>query len=519
LEVESIMSQTNPQPRLSVAIVVRNGEPQIEKTLESIKSIADEIVVLDTGSVDRTLEIVQNYQVQLFQTSWLDDFAAARNECLSRVCGDWVLWLDAGEYLEPEDGRQLREFLTQQADTANAYMMIVKTPANGQEVSGEQVARVRLVPNHPAVQFEGRVRESLAPSLAATGISVEGLPFRIQRGEYDVLPKTKAEKAKRNIRIADLEIKETGPSSRLLNCLGDSFQTLNDKVRGSQFFRHALEGSERGSVDMLEAYYGLLTTLDGQEDAVETQLAICLEALEIFPLDSQLLCAMGGYLQMQGRLDLAARSYETAYKHGQIDPQTWHLDQIQEIAAVCLSLALQLQKQEPQALEVLEEAVGYYPESVRLHRQLMEFYIKQCDRDKALAQMDRLPQDMPHREALRSVVRGACLANEKNWIAARSYLETGYQAGCRDQLCMRWLTVTLLSTGDLVKAEPILIEWAQLDPTNLEVQKYLEIVSQRNQQSEAPSTTTRTDTGTPGAPILDRPHTNIDIGQTETTDF
>ncbi|MFT5523349.1 MAG: tetratricopeptide (TPR) repeat protein [Pirellulaceae bacterium] len=514
------MSQTNPQPRLSVAILVRNAEAQIERTLESIKSIADEIVVLDTGSVDGTLEIVQKYDVQLFQTSWLDDFSAARNECLSRVCGDWVLWLDAGEYLEADNASQLREFLNQQADSGTAYMMIIKTPVNGQDVSGEQIARVRLAPTHPAVQFEGRVRESLGRSLAATGIDVQGLPFRIHRGEYDVLSETKAKKAKRNIRIADLEIKETGPSSRLLNCLGDAFQTLNDKMRGSQFYRHALESSERGSVDMLEAYYGLLTTLDGTEDAVETQLAISLEALEIFPLDSQLLCAMGGYLQMQGRLDLAARSYETAYKHGQIDPQTWHLDQIQEIAAVCLSLALQLQKQEPQALEILEEAVGYYPKSVRLHRQLMEYYIKQGDRDKALAQMDRMPQDVPHREALRSVIRGACLANAKNWIAARSYLETGFQAGCRDPLCLRWLTVTLLSTGDLAKAEPILAEWNRLDPTNVEVQKYLEIVSQRNQQAaNSAGSSSRTDTAVPAAPMFDRPHTNIDLGQTETTDY
>ena len=107
-------------------------------------------------------------------------------------------------------------------------------------------------------------------------------------------------------------------------------------------YRHALQHAQRGSTDMLEAYYGLLTTFEGDVAARPQQLAVCLEALDIYPFDAQLHCAMGSYLQAQGRVDLAARSYQMAVENGRIDLETWHLTGIAEVATVCWSLSLQL---------------------------------------------------------------------------------------------------------------------------------------------------------------------------------
>ena len=86
---------------------------------------------------------------------------------------------------------------------------------------------------------------------------------------------------------------------------------------------------------MLEAFYGLLSTLDQLPKAQEKQIAFCQQALEIFPFDAQLLCAMGSYLERQGRIDLACRSFEAAARFGQVDPQTTHLIEIADIATVC----------------------------------------------------------------------------------------------------------------------------------------------------------------------------------------
>ena len=70
-----------------------------------------------------------------------------------------------------------------------------------------------------------------------------------------------------------------------------------------------------------------------------------------------------------------------------------------------------------------------------------------------------LSSDTPHRDLLRGVIRGACLAAQKNWVAARPYLQTAYDTGCRDLLCLRWLGVTLFASNDFPAAEPVLRQW------------------------------------------------------------
>jgi glycosyltransferase involved in cell wall biosynthesis len=227
-------------PRLSVAMIVRNAADTLAETLESVRSIADEIVVADTGSNDETKQVARRYATTLLDVKWNDDFAAARNPCLSHVRGDWVLWLDAGERLPEETARQLRQFVEDEADPRKAYLLPVAVPASGTNIAGEQLGCVRLVPNYAGIQFAGRVRERLTTSLAEHGLEVEALPFRIERGEQQHDLKTKSQRARRNIKLADREIVERGPQPRLSNCLGEAFQSLGEDDLAAQHYRQAI---------------------------------------------------------------------------------------------------------------------------------------------------------------------------------------------------------------------------------------------------------------------------------------
>ena len=80
-----------PRTRLSVVTIVRDAEKALRETLESIRGIADEIVVCDTGSADDTVKVVASLATKVLQFEWDDDFAAARNACLEHVAGDWIL--------------------------------------------------------------------------------------------------------------------------------------------------------------------------------------------------------------------------------------------------------------------------------------------------------------------------------------------------------------------------------------------------------------------------------------------
>jgi tetratricopeptide (TPR) repeat protein len=460
-------------------MIVRDADDVIDATLQSVVSLADEIVVADTGSADGTRERLGRSPVRLLEIPWSDDFSAARNECARHAQGDWVLWLDAGESFTTDAARQLGEFVANRADPTRAYMLLVHIPHSPASIAGEQVAQVRLVPNHPAIKFRGRVRESLLPSVESVGLTVEGLPWRIGRPVQDHDPDRKRRKAQRNLRLADQQIAEEGPVARLLNCKADALQILDEATAAARYYSSAIQTAEPGTPELLEAYYGLLTALDGCDESREQQLTICLKALEAFPLDVQLLCAMGGYLQSQDRLDLAARAYQSAYRHGQIDPQVWHLDEIKEIAAVCYGLTLQRQNNDDMAQRALEEALRAYPQSERICRQLMELHIKHGRIDAALSLVEQLPDASAEHDSLRSAIRGACLANQNNWPAAKAYLQAAFRAGSRDPICLRWYIVTLLSVGDPSLAKNALEEWKKVDPASTKLQQYLNQATSR----------------------------------------
>ena len=492
------------KPRLSVAMIARDAESTIGASLQSVQSIADEIVVLDTGSTDGTIRVAEPLATRVIEQPWDNNFSVARNHCQSQTTGDWVFWLDAGETLTEQSAAALRQWIDSGADSSKAYMVLIQLPATVQGGGIEQVGRVRLIPRRDDLSWQGHVRESLDESLLAAGISVECVDFHIDRPVSDHNEQLKAKKAQRDVKLAEVEMKSSGGSPRLLNLIGESLGALGQYAEARPFFHTAIGQTEKGSTEMLEAYYGLLTTHDEDADR-ETQTAVCLEALEVFPFDAQLLCAMGSYVQQQDRFDLAAKAYQTAVEYGQVDPSTWHLRNVGEVAATCLGLTYQVLDNDTEAQEMLEQSLTRYPQSGRLRRQLLDLHIKHGRRKEALECVDILAADSPHLAGLRSAVRGACLASQQNWITALAYLKTAYATGCRDAICQRWLSVSLIGAGEFQEAQPVIEAWLQSDPHNVEARAYLEALAQNSAaastESPAPSERQiRVDDATPSNP-------------------
>lgn len=464
--------------RLSVAIVVKDAAEALAETLVSIRNIAGEIVVIDTGSSDETKEVARALGARLFERSWDDHFAAARNAALTHVRGTWVLWLDAGETLGKDEGRLLQEFVEQHADPATAYFLRVALPPVDDLSPSEQVERLRLHPRRPGIQFSGRVRESLDRSLFAFGIGTQSLPLVIERSRREFDPAIKASRAERNLVLADLQMAERGPSADMYNCLAEACHALARHDQAAHNYRQALALAEGGSAPQLEAYYGLLTCLetiaaplpdsDGQDPRRSAQLSLCVTALDAFPLDAQLLCALGGYLQSLGRSELAVKAYDVCYRHGQIEPRLWHLPNVREVAASCQAAILELTGRADEARDLLQDARQAYPDSQRIARQLLEHHVQLGRRDEALLVASQLPLEAPARESLRVAVVGACAAVKGNWIAARSYLESAIEGGCVERFAWRWFVTALLALKETSRAEEVLARWETLDPASPE---------------------------------------------------
>jgi tetratricopeptide (TPR) repeat protein len=450
-------------PRISVAIIVRNAAQALAATISSVRAIANEIVVLDTGSTDDTIVIALEAGAVVHRRVWSDDFAAVRNACLEKLRGDWVLWLDAGETISADAGATIRELLGSTHASARAFTLNVTVPAGQGRIGHEQVARLRLHPRRPQLRFVGRVRESLWPSLATLGIQVDALPIAIARGPSEHDPAVRTSRAQRNIRLADLMLAEQGPSAQSHNVLGEAFQSLGDYVRAAHHYRRALDLAARGSADQLEAYYGLLTCLDSVATDRNDQLSLGMLGLESFPLDAQLLVALGGYLQALDQTPLAIRAFDLAFRHGETMVAVWHLPEIREIAACCAANAMRQTGDDDAAGTLLEAAVRTLPDSSRLALQLVNLHVDHRRRDEALAAASLL-SSAAERQRLSTAVRGACLAQQGNWAAAVDLLQAAMLDGCTARFCFRWLAAGWLELGRPRDAQAVLRAWESREP-------------------------------------------------------
>ncbi len=165
--------------RVSACLIVRNESAHLGACLTSIQSVVDEIIVVDTGSTDDTVAIAQSYGAQVHHFPWCDDFAAARNHSLQFATGDWLLIIDADEYLTLESQSRFPAFLKAIAQETRQVVFNFRVLA-----SGEQPILTRaFFRNHQGAQFVGRVHEWPAingkrlPGIACPGLALEHAPI------------------------------------------------------------------------------------------------------------------------------------------------------------------------------------------------------------------------------------------------------------------------------------------------------------------------------------------------------
>lgn len=149
---------------LSLCMIVRDEEEVLGRCLESVKDVADEIIITDTGSADRTKEIAARYTDRIYDFSWIGDFSAARNFAFSKGTKDYLMWLDADDVLPPDEGKRLIDFKkTLSADT-DVVMMPYAVCFDEVGRSTFTYYRERIVRNRAGYHFQGKVHEVIQPS-------------------------------------------------------------------------------------------------------------------------------------------------------------------------------------------------------------------------------------------------------------------------------------------------------------------------------------------------------------------
>lgn len=153
-----------PPAKLSVCLITKNEELHIERVLKSVKGVADELIVVDTGSTDRTVEMATALGARVEHFTWIDDFSAARNAALSYCTGDWIMWIDADDVLTPDSVKVINSL--KPTVLTHPELRTIFAPYHYEYHENGTVAvnlnRERIIKNGIGHQWVGKIHETLA---------------------------------------------------------------------------------------------------------------------------------------------------------------------------------------------------------------------------------------------------------------------------------------------------------------------------------------------------------------------
>lgn len=145
---------------ISLCMIVRNEEEVLERCLNSVKKLCDEIIIVDTGSSDKTIEIARKFTDKIYHFEWCEDFAKARNYAFSKATSDYVMWLDADDVVPKQSLKKLIELKSNMC--ADVYMLKYDIAfENGKPTFS--YFRERILKNCHLAKWEGCVHECITP--------------------------------------------------------------------------------------------------------------------------------------------------------------------------------------------------------------------------------------------------------------------------------------------------------------------------------------------------------------------
>ncbi len=306
LKIASLQAPVERAPqRLSLCMIMRDEEEHLARCLTSVQGVVDEIVIVDTGSVDRSVEIAESFGARVLHEEWRGDFAAPRNTSIDAATGDWILVLDADEELV--DGVRLRDLLHEEG--IEGYCLR-EVNFIGEERGIESVVNsaFRVFRNRPAYRYSGALHEQIMGTVDPEGGACTRF-VGIEIHHYGYLePTSRAkEKTDRNMAIVMEEVARKPTDSFTLFNAGVEFQRVGRFEEALDYFSASFT-----HLSSLKAYYSslLLRNIVASLNSLERwdeALDVLADALQAYPDFTDL-----HYLQ--GQIHSSRREYRAAVK-------------------------------------------------------------------------------------------------------------------------------------------------------------------------------------------------------------
>jgi len=246
---------------LSCCIITKNEAHRLPSLLESLSPVCEQIVVVDTGSEDDTVQVAKDMGAEVSFFEWNDSFSCARNKSLSEAHNPWILYVDADDLIPEDSLHSIAEL--KKTPPEKAFAFVVQSTQDG--VTGISSAQIRMFPNAPGLEFRYRVHEQIRPALMEKGIPIVFKDITITHTGYTD-QNAVAAKQKRNIRLLEKDLQDYPDDGFLHYLAGMAWLDLKQYARAKEAF---LKGWELSSTHPDKRHIALGAALELVELALK----------------------------------------------------------------------------------------------------------------------------------------------------------------------------------------------------------------------------------------------------------
>ncbi|GEM_PF-702291 len=287
IEIKKKLELESPEDaKISLCMIVKNEEENIERCLISVKGLVDEMIVLDTGSTDNTPDIAKRLGAKVFYSKWRDDFSLARNESISHARYPWIFWLDADDYIKEEDREDFLKFKKTLPKTKYmAFRMPTLSIRKGIFNKKDVNYLTRIFRNHPEIKFEGRIHEQVLFSIARLKGKVGTLDIPIYHTGYED-PGTLKKKRERNKKLLEKALEDDPKNPIFLTYLGRTymeewFDSKGDIEKAEKFLKKAISIFPSEEINYLSYAYLNLSLIYYHTKRFEDAIKYAKKAIDI----------------------------------------------------------------------------------------------------------------------------------------------------------------------------------------------------------------------------------------------
>jgi glycosyltransferase involved in cell wall biosynthesis len=386
--------------RISLCMIVRDEEEMLEACLASCREAVSEMIVVDTGSTDRTIEIAESFGARVLRFEWTGSFSEARNVGIDAATGDWILWLDADEQLEPGDAPRLVELTREPWREAH---WLVETNYTGQHEGGtaSQHLALRLWRNRPSYRFSRPIHEQIRDSMPFDLTERFGQPtLRIRHYGYLKQRIDDRDKHQRNLELLLGEL-EANPRVAFTHFnIGTEYVGLGDHESARRHYeeslaqlRHEHAWWEIGYAPILVSRLCGIRRLCGDLDGSDT---LTDELLGHFPAFTDLVFEKALVAQARDDLEAAAALYARCLEMGNAPPRfAGVIGRGTFLALGALALVATERGLPDEAAQWFERSLELFPEYLAAGLDLASLLLSQpdADPDAVLSRLEAFPHE------------------------------------------------------------------------------------------------------------------------------